>query len=196
MDVSTIDSALATGGRSQRGLSSLKSEDFFELLVTELKQQDPLEPAKTADMIGQVSQIRSIELSTQLTETLESLARTQRTAGASDMIGKYVRAETPLGDGTTSVVEGVVTGVHFNYDGSATLELDNGQAVASKDVTQVTTLDVIEQLLGAPEDDESTEAAAATTPPLTAKSAAASAAQPTTTGGLLPWLQLSGSFKL
>ncbi len=38
-----------------RGLSGLKSEDFFNILVTELKQQDPFEPAKTADMIGQVS---------------------------------------------------------------------------------------------------------------------------------------------
>lgn len=133
--------AAATGVRRERGISSMKSEDFFKMLVTELRQQDPFEPAKTADMIGQVSQIRSIELSTALTGSLEQLSQQQRTAGASELLGKYVTASVPGADGRPSEVSGVVTGVRFNPDGTAVLELDSGASVMAAHVTRVTTLE-------------------------------------------------------
>jgi flagellar basal-body rod modification protein FlgD len=123
----------------RRGLNDLKSEDFFKLLVTEMQQQDPLEPTKTADMIGQVSQIRSIELSGQLTDTLELLAKQQRILGASDLIGRFVTAVIEAPDGTQVEASGVVTGVRFDADGSAILELDTGEAVPASSVQWVTT---------------------------------------------------------
>lgn len=140
----------ATGARRERGISSMKSEDFFKLLVTELRQQDPFEPAKTADMIGQVSQIRSIELSTALTGSLEQLSQQQRTAGASELLGKYVTASVPGADGRPSEVSGVVTGVRFNPDGTAVLELDSGASVMAAHVTRVTTLEHSEPPAGSP----------------------------------------------
>lgn len=127
--------------RQDRGIGSLRSEDFFRIMISELRQQDPLQPAKTADMIGQVSQIRSIELSGKLTTTLDQLARQQRTAGASDLLGKYVAAQTATVDGRTTVVEGVVTGVRYTGDGLAILDLDNGGQVPASAVTLVTTVE-------------------------------------------------------
>src|SRR5690606_6250305 len=92
----------------ERGLSSLKSEDFFRILVTEMQQQDPLAPSETSDMISQVSQIRTIELSDQLTGTLDALAQQQRTANVSGLVGKFVSAEVTAADGSKSTVQGVV----------------------------------------------------------------------------------------
>ena len=115
----------------------MKSADFFKLLVTELQQQDPLEPTKTGDMISQVSQIRNIEVSQQLMTTLDQLTKQQRTAGASELLGKYVEATVAAADGTQSAVSGVVTGVRFGSDGVAVLELDSGQTVRATDVTRV-----------------------------------------------------------
>lgn len=131
--------ALTAGQTRDRGISSLKSEDFFKILITELQQQDPLEPTKTQDMINSVSQIRSIELSKNLTDTLAGLAQQQRTAGTSDLIGKYVLAAAETEDGGAQPVEGVVTSVRFMSDGNAVLELDSGMAVRSTDVLQITT---------------------------------------------------------
>src|SRR5262245_48406532 len=96
--------------RADRGVASLSSEDFFKIMISELRQQDPLSPAKTSDMISQVSQIRSIELSGRLTDTLDQIAGQQRTAGASDLLGKFVAAATAGPDGQALVTEGVVTG--------------------------------------------------------------------------------------
>ncbi|MCA9244492.1 MAG: hypothetical protein KDA32_11085 [Phycisphaerales bacterium] len=137
------------GVTSQRGLSSMKSEDFFRIMVTEMQQQDPFEPTKTADMIGQVSQIRSIEQSSTLNDTLTELTRNQRVGGASDLIGKYVIASTPTGSGDASLVDGVVTGVSFGPDGAASLELDNGLRVPMSGVTNVMTVEEAEARLAA-----------------------------------------------
>ena len=178
---------------TDRGVSSMKSEDFFKLLVSELKQQDPLQPAKTADMIGQVSQIRSIELSKNLTDALSQMTQQQRTAGAADLLGKYVTATLHAADGTTSDVSGIVTGVRFESDGTAVLELDTGQTVSAADVTLIASAEAAER---------AKTAATATTAAKTAATAttdeATKAAQTakSTSGGLLPFLTMDGSFHL
>lgn len=137
------------GVASQRGLSAMKSEDFFRILVTELQQQDPFEPTKTADMIGQVSQIRTIEQSTALNDTLSELTRNQRVGGSSDLIGKYIVASTQTEGGEPNIVDGVVTGVSFGPDGAASLELDNGLRVPMSGVTNVMTVEEAEARLAA-----------------------------------------------
>src|SRR5438046_7481936 len=98
----------SAGTQPPAGLQSLQSQDFFKMLITELQQQDPLQPAKTQDMIGQVSQIRSIELSKQLTDTLGVLSRQQRTSGASELLGKFVSADFGDPSGQVATLSGTV----------------------------------------------------------------------------------------
>ena len=62
-------------------------------------------------MISQVSQIRSIELSGKLTDTLDLLTRQQRMSGAGELIGKFVQAISTDANGTQMLQEGVVTSV-------------------------------------------------------------------------------------
>lgn len=147
---------------SRRGLASLSSEDFFKLMVSELRNQDPLEPAKTADMIGQVSQIRSIELNGKLAETLDQLSRQQRTGGMADLMGKFVRAVITDDQGVETTREGVVTAVRFERDGSAILELDTGDAVPADAVTHVSTLEQLAAGTESSRSAKSAQAAAAT----------------------------------
>lgn len=142
METGSISGAAAPASapRTDRGLGTLKSEDFFRLLISEMQQQDPLEPAKTGDLIGQVSQLRSIELSSRMTDSLDALSRNQRTSGSSELLGKYVFASSPGADGSAQLVSGVVSGVLFSDSGEAVLELDTGQSVLSSTVQRVTTL--------------------------------------------------------
>lgn len=148
MEISAVGGAAAPS--RQRGLDSLKSEDFFRILVTEMQQQDPFEPNDTSDMVNQVSQIRGIELSSQLSTTLDALARQQRANGIGELIGKYVMAQPDAVDGAP--VEGLVVGVRFDEQGAAVLELDSGQFVRAADVERVTTLEQVEaeRALGTP----------------------------------------------
>lgn len=195
MSTTAVTAATTTAQTAtDRSLSSMNSEDFFKILVTELKQQDPFEPAKTADMIGQVSQIRSIELSQNLTDALTQITSQQRTAGASDLLGKYVTATVTDTDGNEQDIAGVVTGVRFDSDGSAVLELDTGQSVPATAVTRITSAQAGQQATTA-----TTDAAASTT---TADTAATTTADKTTdtakeqSTSLFPWLSLDGAVHL
>jgi flagellar hook assembly protein FlgD len=139
MQTSAISATTSASSSSQiAGPNRMTSEDFYNLLVTELQQQDPLEPTKTADMIGQVSQIRSIEQSAQLTQTLQQLTQQQRTAGASDLLGKYVEGVGLGADGAPALISGLVTAIRFGSDGTAIVELDSGSLLSANNITCVT----------------------------------------------------------
>lgn len=176
IDAASAATTISTTG-ADRGTSALKSEDFFKILISELRNQDPLEPNKTADMIGQVAQIRSIELNGQLSETLDTMTRQQRTAGASEMLGKFVSAVAATDAGSEQLVSGLVTAVNFNDKGEALLELDTGVAVRSADVRWVSSLDEVERRLA--EDQTLTEEQKSNAAKLVQQSRArAAAAQP------------------
>ena len=210
MAITGVNSATsALIARTDRGLGTMKSEDFFKLLVTELKQQDPFQPAKTGDMINQVSQIRSIELSKQLTDVLGNLTANQQTVGTGELLGKYVTAQLSDADGKPQEVAGVVTGVRFEADGTAILELDNGQTVPAKAVTRIQTADAAAKNTTASTAKSTNATNTGSASPANA-SATTSATGCTTGncdkasqtskvssgGGLLPWLKLSGAFEL
>ncbi len=191
MDATAIN---ATGStvqpRTDRGLASLKSEDFFRIMISELRQQDPLKPAETSDMINQVSQIRSIELSGQLSQTLAQLAQQQRTSGLSELLGKFVTAAVRGADGSESLMSGVVTGISFTSDGAGVLELDNGLTVPAADVVHVTSVEVASQRLG------TDPAADAPQPAAVQQSDDKTEAAARRRSLLPPWLDLSGSLRL
>lgn len=187
MSTTSVSSIVPTASTTtQRGMNGLSSEDFFKILVAELRQQDPLQPSKTSDMIGQVSQIRSIELSKNLTDALQQLSRQQRALGASELLGKQVTATVIGDDGTEQEVTGVVTGVSFDTDGGAVLELDTGQSVRAADVKRIANTTAAGQstTTGTTAADEATTAA---------DKAEAAKAQ---SEGLLPWLSLDAAVHL
>lgn len=177
METLALDAAQSnTTARRDRGLAGLKSEDFFKILVSELQSQDPLQPAETSDMINQVSQIRSIELSGALNDTLDTFAQQQRSSGIADFLGKYVTAERTLPDGSRQPISGVVTGVRIADNGSAMLELDTGDSVRMNEVTHVTTLEQAEAEKTAAENQ--TENPGGTAAPGSGESSAAGGDEP------------------
>lgn len=107
-------SAPTSGGNGLTGndLSDVDLDEFLGLLITELQNQDPLNPMENGEMLTQISQIREIGSTNQLTETLGNLAIGQELSMASSMIGKTVSAL----DTNADSVEGVVDRVSVQTD--------------------------------------------------------------------------------
>ncbi|WP_442507157.1 flagellar hook assembly protein FlgD [Novipirellula sp. SH528] len=84
--------------------SSVDTDSFMKLLISELQNQDPLNPTDNAEMIQQISQIREIGATDQLTQTLSNLSNSQELVTASGLIGRSVQG---LADDATPV-DGVV----------------------------------------------------------------------------------------
>jgi flagellar hook assembly protein FlgD len=100
---------------------------FLNLMITELQNQDPLNPLDNKDMLAQISQIRSVGATDKLTKTLDSVLLGQNISSATNLIGADISALSDEGE----KVEGVVDRISIDK-GVPKLHVDNpSQAVAS-----------------------------------------------------------------
>jgi flagellar basal-body rod modification protein FlgD len=118
---STTSSSGGTG--AVRGSNyNLKTEDFINMMVVQLQNQDPMEPAKNQELLAQMSQIGQLQSSNQLQDTLKNVMTQSQLSSAGSLIGKSISGT--LADGKTAV-SGVVNSVRV-VDGNVSLELDSG----------------------------------------------------------------------
>lgn len=101
---------------------------FMQLLVAQMKYQDPLEPTSNTEYISQYATFSQVE-------QLENMASTMELGRASNMVGQTVHIETTGKDGDTQVVEGVVEYVKYE-SGNAYVSID-GSLYSAADVTAV-----------------------------------------------------------
>jgi flagellar basal-body rod modification protein FlgD len=112
--------------------AALKTEDFIKMMITQLQQQDPLEPAKNEQLLAQMSQIGQLQTATQLQDSLKGMVLQNQIGSAATLIGKTVQGL----DANDAPVTGLVTSVRVQ-DNGVSLELDNGQKL---DLGRITTI--------------------------------------------------------
>lgn len=130
---SSTSSSSASGNKNERNdaLRGLNMDEFLKLMIAELQNQDPLNPLENKDILAQISQIREIGATSQLTDTLDSVLLGQNLTSATSMIGKQIEA---LGDsaetvkGTVSKVT-VTDGVPRLHVGDKMVKLSNVKEV-------------------------------------------------------------------
>jgi flagellar basal-body rod modification protein FlgD len=110
----------------------LKTEDFIKMMITQLQNQDPMEPAKNQELLAQMSQIGQLQSATSLQESLKGMVLQNQIGSASSLIGKTVQGL----DSQDAPVSGLVNSVKVNSDG-VSLELDNGNSLLLSRVTQI-----------------------------------------------------------
>jgi flagellar basal-body rod modification protein FlgD len=130
----------ASGSQMKSDKFALKTEDFIQMMITQLQNQDPMEPAKNEELLAQMSQISQLESSTQLQKSLKTLVQQNNLSSAGSMIGKLVTGKDAAGED----LEGIVTSVKV-VDGEMFLELDSGQKMGFDDVTSVTSAATVGQ---------------------------------------------------
>ncbi len=116
------------------GLADLDLDAFLSLLITELQNQDPLNPMENTEILQQVSQIREIQTNMSMTETFESVTLAQNTATAARLLGQTVKALDDQAEEVTGRVDRVTIS-----DGESP-KLHVGEHVISlKNVSEITT---------------------------------------------------------
>ncbi|MCL5283067.1 MAG: flagellar hook capping protein [Planctomycetes bacterium] len=110
--------------------------DYMKLLVTQLQNQNPLEPLDNKDMSAQLAQFSQLQqtenLNTSFSKVLESVQRSY----ASSLIGKEVSFKVQAADGTLQTQTGDVDEVVIGADGTLLLMVDDRQ-VKLADVTSI-----------------------------------------------------------
>jgi hypothetical protein len=78
-------------------LNQVDLDDFLKLMITELQNQDPLNPLENDELLAQISQIREVGATEQLTSTLNAVLLGQNISSATNLIGADVVALNDAG---------------------------------------------------------------------------------------------------
>ncbi len=131
------------GAGTANTLGELGSEDFLNLLIVQLTNQDPFEPVGNDELLRQISSVRDIELSTAQTSSLQALtvslgalAGRRQFESVSALIGQHVTGQP---DATGVAPSGVVVGIRFANGTEPTLQLDTGAELPVDEVVAVQT---------------------------------------------------------
>jgi flagellar basal-body rod modification protein FlgD len=120
---SSSDSSTAT----DNALTSLDVNQFLSLMITELQNQDPLNPTDNEKILDQIGIMRQITSSDSLSKTLDSVLLGQNLTSASSMIGKNISALDDNANDVTGVVDRVTVtdGTPKLQIGDSTVSLNN-----------------------------------------------------------------------
>ncbi|GJM25484.1 MAG: hypothetical protein DHS20C16_18990 [Phycisphaerae bacterium] len=137
METQSITDLAGAGpiNQASSATASLGGDDFFKLLIAELTNQDPLEPTSNQDLLNQISSIRDIELSSNLSSSLDSLTEQQRFSSSAGLIGRFVNGKSS--EEGAPPVSGTVTAIRFDANGKAVLELEGGETLSLDQVSSV-----------------------------------------------------------
>ncbi len=119
-------------GSATQAFEALSSQDFLEVIFTELTAQNPLEPNDTKDLLNQIATIRSIESDLQLADKLENMLRRSEITSASSMVGKFITGTTDNGVDAIGFVDSVsITreGIRMNLSDGSSVALSNVQEI-------------------------------------------------------------------
>ena len=99
VDSSASSNSLST--ESKRSNSSLDKEAFLQLLVAQMKYQDPLEPTSNTEYISQLATFSTLE-------EMQNLNSTMQANQASSLVGRTVIMKVTSSVGETSFISGRV----------------------------------------------------------------------------------------
>jgi flagellar basal-body rod modification protein FlgD len=127
-NAATGDTATTTTSRK----NSVDSQMFLQLLVAQLRNQDPMNPADSQQMMGQMAQLQSVDQLTTISKAMQAQQEMDALTQSLLLMGKTVEYTDSTGEQTLS---GVVSGVKFDQ-GLPTLVV-GGQDVLPGDVVAV-----------------------------------------------------------
>lgn len=131
--IESINGAAATQPATTTGaLGQLDSDAFLQLLVAQMRYQNPLAPTDASAMLAQTAQFTTVETLQAISEANQALLGFQQTTMALSVVGKEVSAISLDGLPVTGTVESV----RFTSDGPF-LRLDTGIEIPMTNVLEV-----------------------------------------------------------
>jgi flagellar basal-body rod modification protein FlgD len=142
------------GVSNTNSFNSLSPSDFIGMMITQLQNQDPLDPTNSQDLLSQMSSIGQLESSDQLQTSLTSITMQNQISSASSLIGKEVQGTDASNNAATGLVGSISisqipasqsstgaaqTNVTLNLTSGDTMPLANVQAIAQPNTTGTAT---------------------------------------------------------
>ena len=95
------ETSTATGSRT------LSQNDFLNLLIAQMKAQDPLNPQSNTEMAAQMAQFTSLQQSGTMSNNIATMLQQQQVLQANSMLGGTVTLQVDAKNTATGVVQAV-----------------------------------------------------------------------------------------
>lgn len=118
----------------------LGKDEFIKILMTQLQNQDPLNPMEDKDFIAQMATFSQLEQTMNMASSLDALVHNQLISPVikySHMIGKEVTYEDGSDTNQKELISSKVISVS-QKNGWAILELENGEEIYADSIIKVT----------------------------------------------------------
>ncbi len=124
---SGVSGQAAAQSPNNNPMGNLTTNDFLNMLVTELQQQDPTQPVDSSQILDQVSQIDQIQSNQSLTTTLNSVLLGQNVATGSSLLNQTIQGTDASGNAVNGVVSqaSIANGTVQLQVGNSTVPLAN-----------------------------------------------------------------------
>jgi flagellar basal-body rod modification protein FlgD len=132
-----VQTGLAPSSTSASARASLSRDDFYKIMISELSNQDPMDPMDNRQFLEQLASLQTLDTTGRLSDGMDRLVLQNRMASASGLIGRSVTATT-AGDTTTGAtkIQGKVERV-LVQGGNVQLVLDGDRNVKLDDLTEI-----------------------------------------------------------
>lgn len=97
----TSQSSLSSSGKVKEASSDMDKDAFLQLLVAQMKYQDPLQPTSNTEYISQYAQFSQVE-------QMQNMAASVELQRASQLVGENVYVKTTTSSGETKYIQGKV----------------------------------------------------------------------------------------
>jgi flagellar basal-body rod modification protein FlgD len=97
----------ASASSSSSATSQVSQNEFLQLMVTQLKSQDPLDPTDNGQMLAQLAQFSTLSGMEQLNTSFSDMLTLQEITQGTGLIGKTVSYTNTAGNATTGTVDSV-----------------------------------------------------------------------------------------
>lgn len=129
---------MSTGAASSAGQSALFSgatelgqDAFLQLLITQLRYQDPLQPLQDREFIAQLAQFSTLEQTTSLNQQMATVQQLIAGTQALALVGRSVAYLDASGQTASGQVSAI------NFEGGAAWLVVNEQQVSPANVSRV-----------------------------------------------------------
>lgn len=127
-DGMVVNATSTVSKETKKGDTALGKDDFLQLLVAQMKYQDPLEPTSNTEYIAQYATFSEVE-------QMQNMSQSMDLSRASSLVGQTVQITTTNDSGVESTFMGKVDYVKYE-NGKALVAIDE-ELYSLDDVTHV-----------------------------------------------------------
>jgi flagellar basal-body rod modification protein FlgD len=128
--VSNTTAGGASSATKTQSSATTNYNTFLELLVTELKNQDPTKPMDPTETVSQLATFSNVEQAIQSNSTLSSILANSSLSQASSLIGRTVASADGKTSGVVSSVTTISSGMTATLQGGGSVQLQSGVTIS------------------------------------------------------------------